>query len=575
MARNTLFLTLLALLAVAAPGARAQPAPAAPPAPGLEEPARPPLLTSPVKPSPPPPRGPEDSLQRGTPRGTVRGFLEATRAGDWEKAAEFLDLRRVSSARRAEAGPELARQLKTVLDRTLWVDLDDVSDDPEGMQDDGLPPRTDRLATLETPQGAVDLKLAQVARNDGEMIWKVASDTVRQVPALHEAFGLPSWTTLLPPILIETRILDFALWQWLAFAALVTMAVTAAWLFEWLLRRIVLLLSGRLRAEVARFLAFLSGPLRFGIGLLAFHALQTGLGASVRFTQTMATVVGVLSVVAITWLALRGVEAISERIVRRLTERGQLSATALVPVGRRMVRFVVLLVGLLFFLHSLGLNVTALVAGLGVGGLAVALAAQKTLENLFGGVTLIADAPVRVGDFCRFGDKVGTVEDIGLRSTRIRTLERTVVAVPNAEFSALHLENFGRRDRFLFRTQLGLRYETTSGQVRFVVAEVRRALLAHPKIDPEPARVRFVGFGESSLDVEIWTYIRTADINEFYAIREELLLTIMGVVEQAGSGFAFPSRTTYLAHDGGLDPERRRIAEEAAARWAKDAAERR
>jgi MscS family membrane protein len=158
-----------------------------------------------------------------------------------------------------------------------------------------------------------------------------------------------------------------------------------------------------------------------------------------------------------------------------------------------------------------------------------------------------------VGDFCRFGDKIGTVEEIGLRSTRVRTLDRTVVTVPNAEFSSLQIENFAKRDRVRLNTVLGLRYETNNEQLRFVLTRLKEMLLAHPKIDPDSARVRFVSFGAYSLDIEINAYALTPDWNEFLAIREDIYLRIMDVVEEAGSGFAFPSSTTYIGRDDGLD----------------------
>ena len=526
----------LVLLALAAPAA-AQPKLEPSPAPQALEP----LVVPPVQPSPAPPRGPEDSLGRGTPRSAVRGLLEASRAGDWAKASEFLDLRRIPSSRRARDGPELARQLDAVLDRTLWIDLDDLSDDPEGDTDDGLPPNVDRLGSLDTRAGVVDVKLARVPREDGQSIWKVSSDTVRQVPALHDELGLPAFAAQLPPVLLETRLLDVALWQWAGFAAVVVLAAASGWLFAIVLRRIVLALAGRARGPAARVLAATTGPIWFGLALLVFQTGIPLLGLPVRAQQVVGALAGVLWVLAGTWVALGVAEAVAQRIVRRLTERGQLSATALVPMGRRMARFVILAIGVLFALHGFGVNVTALVAGLGVGGLAVALAAQKTLENLFGGITVIADAPVRVGDLCRFGDRIGTVEEIGLRSTRIRTLDRTVVAVPNAEFSSLQLENFTRRDRFLLHAKLGLRYGTSSDQVRAVLDGISRIVADDARIHPDAARVRMIGFGTSSLEIEIFAYVRTTDANEFHEIREALLLQIMDVVQAAGSGFAVPA----------------------------------
>jgi MscS family membrane protein len=251
----------------------------------------------------------------------------------------------------------------------------------------------------------------------------------------------------------------------------------------------------------------------------------------------------------------------------RLVARGQHQATELVAPGRKLVKGLVLALALVAVLDTFGFNVAALVAGLGVGGIAVALAAQKTLENLFGGMTLYTDRPVAVGDFCRFGDQVGTVEEIGLRSTRVRTLGRTLVSVPNAQFSALHLENFAARDQILIQTTIGLRYETTPEQLRYVLVEVRRLLYAHERVAREPARIRFVGFGAYSLDLEIFAYVDTADWGEFLGIREDLFLRIMDIVEESGTGFAFPSSTVYLGRDEAPSEERAQEVAEQVARW--------
>jgi MscS family membrane protein len=241
----------------------------------------------------------------------------------------------------------------------------------------------------------------------------------------------------------------------------------------------------------------------------------------------------------------------------------------LVP-GARFSKVVIILIGVLGVLGTLGVNISAAVAGLGVGGIAVALAAQKSLENLFGGVTLFADRPVRVGDFFKYGDNVGTVEEIGLRSTRVRTLDRTVVSIPNGEFSNLALENFAVRDRMRLWTLIGVRYETTPDQLRYLLARLREILLAHPRITEDPARVRFVAFGAYSLDLEVFAYANTNDWNEFLQIREDIYLRFMDAVAEAGTGFAFPSSTTYVGRDDGLDDKASREAEARVGKWREE-----
>jgi MscS family membrane protein len=256
---------------------------------------------------------------------------------------------------------------------------------------------------------------------------------------------------------------------------------------------------------------------------------------------------------------------------RLLDRLGRLENT---PAARHAVmlgiRFLQIAVGIwliVMMLQQLGVPVSGIVAGLGVGGIAVALAAQSTLGNLLGGVSLLADRPLRIGETCRFGSSIGTLEFIGLRSTRLRAPDRTLITVPNAVLANLQIENLGGRDRLLLNLVLGLRYETTPDQLRWVLARLRVLLLAHPMVDEDPARVRLKAFGASSLDVEIFAYVATRDWSEFLAVQEDVLLRTMDVLAQAGTGLAFPSQTLYVTRDGGIDAQRGTEAASEVGRW--------
>jgi MscS family membrane protein len=218
---------------------------------------------------------------------------------------------------------------------------------------------------------------------------------------------------------------------------------------------------------------------------------------------------------------------------------------------------------------ELGLPVYSVVAGLGIGGLAVALAIRPTLENLIGGIMLYLDQPVRIGDFCSFGDKTGTVEAIGVRTTKIRALDRTLISIPNAALADMQLINWAKCDRMLISATIGLRYETKNDQLRHVLVKFREMLHAHPKIDSETVRVRFADFGQSSLDIDVRIYALTRDFNEYYAIREDVLLRMSEIVKSSGSGFAFPSQTLYMGSDDGLDVARGETAAKEVASWRK------
>jgi len=216
-----------------------------------------------------------------------------------------------------------------------------------------------------------------------------------------------------------------------------------------------------------------------------------------------------------------------------------------------MIDGVVLFAALLFTLHHFGVSPAGALAGLGVGGIAVALAAQKTLENVVGGISLIADQAVHVGDTLKLGDTVGTIESVGLRSTRIRTLDRTLVTIPNGQIANMSLETLSARDRFWFHPMLSLRYETTPQQIREVVCGVRNLLKQESGIDPASVRVRLLRLGAFSLDVDIfaYVYIATGDWNEFLEFQEQLLLHILEIVQETGAELAFPSQTMYVATD--------------------------
>jgi MscS family membrane protein len=255
--------------------------------------------------------------------------------------------------------------------------------------------------------------------------------------------------------------------------------------------------------------------------------------------------------VILTWLVLRLVEVMCTVARGRAVSR--LEPVTAIDLIQRALRIVVVTIAVLMLFEAVGVEASTLIAVIGVGGIGIALAAQRTVENIFGGLVVIGDQPVRVGDFCRIGERQGTVERVGLWSTRIRTVERSVVSVPNAAFFTLQVDNLQQRDRILFTAILRLRYETTPAQLRAAIGGIRAVLTGHPKVDRNPARVRFTGFGSDALELEVFAYIVTTDVDEFAAIREELGLRIMDVVAEAGTAFAVPTRTVHLSGDG-LEP---------------------
>jgi len=508
------------------------------------------------------------AIDRESPRSAVRGYLDACRAGDYRQAATYLDLGGVDRSKLGNDGAVLARHLKVVLDRALWVDLQSLSDVTEGLAEDGLPSGVDRLGTLRTARGEVDLLVHRSLDAGGESVWRISPSTVERIPSLYEEFGYGALGEVLPERFFVVRFLEVELWQWIGIGLAAVLAWLGGHVMARILYRLVRPVVARTESDLDdRLLRMTARPMRWIAALVLFAAGVLPLGLTIPAQRLLGRLEVGAALVLSGWLALRVVDVAFDALRARLEREDRRAVVAILPLGRKAVKTVVVVLAVIVALQQAGMNVTGLIAGLGVGGLAVALAAQRTLENLFGGITLTADQPVRVGDFCKFGERVGTVEDVGLRSTKIRTLDRTVVTVPNAQFSQVEIESFAARDRIRLHLVLGLRYETTPDQLRYALAELRKLLIAHPKIHPDPARVRFVSFGACSLDVEVFAYVTTTDWNEFLAVREDLYLRMMDVVEDSGTGFAFPSQTLYLGRDGGLDDERSRRAERTVREW--------
>jgi MscS family membrane protein len=381
--------------------------------------------------------------------------------------------------------------------------------------------------------------------------WMISSRTVE---------GFPDW--------LKRSVYRQAVWKWIALAMLIAVTIVVIVVIHRLARRG---LSGH-AAEAH--LSHLLTPLTLLLTPLVLEQANVQLTLTGWVSGGVTWLAEAITYFALAWIAWTGSMAVAEAVIASPKIPDQSLNAHLLRLLARIFGIVAVIVIILYVSTQLGAPLYGLVAGLGVGGIAIALAAQPTIENFIGGLNLFADRPVRVGDFCRYGEdptldwqRIGTVESIGLRSTKIRGIDHTVTTIPNADFSKMHIVNYTLRKHRLLLTVLGLRYETTDDQLRFVLATLRDMLLAHPRVLDEEPRVRFAGFGDFSLNVEIRVDIDTSDANEFRAIREDIYLRVMKIVKDAGTGFAFPSRTVYQARDDGLDAERQQAAEAQVRAW--------
>jgi len=480
---------------------------------------------------------PEDPLGRSTPYGTVSGLRGSAENGDLERASEYL-----ASGRRAAERRALARQLWLVLDRKLRTGLSTVSRRPDGDLDDGLTNR-DRIGVVESPSGNVEIFLDRLPpQADGARIWVFSSSTLQEVPRLADEVE-PLWIeTYVPGPLRTARWLSIPLYRWIGFFLVIPLvfgfAAVAARVLTASLRP---LFGGLTRGQEYARLATV-GPLRLLVLAVCFY-FGSLFGFSLAIRQFWNRVTDTLMVIALCWLALRLLDVVTSVSLNRLERAHRSGDTALIRLINRLLKATTVILSALFLLYLANVDLTAALTGLGVGGLAIGVGAQKTIENLFGGIMVISDKPVSVGDVCKVGEFVGTVEDIGLRSTRIRTLDRTVVSVPNGQLALMTLENYAQRDRFRFYHTIGLARTTTTDQLREVLARIPPLLDGPPKIEPLSARARFIRVSNIALDIELHAYVLERDHPTFMAIQEELLLSIIDAIEACGVAFASPPPT--------------------------------
>ena len=538
---------------------------------------------------------------RSSPRATLKTFLDsgdaigAFLARDYlpspsrakfhrllslgEIPPQCLDLSEVPPAARLKTGRAATVALYEILSRIPLPPLDEIPDAGQVGQPAGTGP-----ARWVIPNTEIALVRAQSGPRSGEFLF--SAETVARAGEFYERVrGLPyvrrvplegvhdivatgggwmvphAWIEAMPPPL-RVPIAGQSGWKWIGLA--LTLVVLA--LFLWFAYRVSQL--GGHQHPLLRALAQFAMPASILVAtpaLVYLALVQLNLlGAVGSAIDLAATAVIYL---AGAWMAWRLAPVVAEAIIASPRIAPESIDAHLIRVSARLLGIVVGVSLLAVGADRLGMPVYGIVAGLGVGGVAIALAAQPSIENLLGGLSLFADKPIRVGDVCKYGDAVGTVEAIGIRSARIRGADRTLTTIPNAVLAKMPIVNLTRRDRMLINTVISLRDETSPEQLRYVLVKLRELLLGHPRVHPDPARARFVGFGASSLDIEVFAYVMTRDWAEFLGIREDILLRVMDIVEQGGAAFAFPSQTLYLGRDRGPDERKAQAAEASVREW--------
>jgi MscS family membrane protein len=482
-----------------------------------------------------------DLLGRETPRSTVSGLIRALAEGDHDRAAQYFDLPANSSRQRAAAAAR-AREFQALLDSGGSLEpYAALSNDGPGRIGDELPVDQERIGEIRTRGRTIPVLLSR-GEEEGLQIWRISRETATAIAAVAEKSSAvadaqrPQFTVAGAPLEDWGMLVGLGA---LVFGGL------------WIAATILVALIRRLVADPAangayRFFEAALPPLGLLIAVFVFFEWAERLPVAIVARQTLLRYTGILLLIAFVWFGLRLLDAVAQLAITRMQRRGRRQVVSVIVLARRTAKVVLLLFFAIGLLDTFGIDVTTGIAALGIGGIALALGAQKTVENLVGSVTVIADRPAQVGDFVKVGDVIGTVEDIGIRSTRIRTLDRTLVTIPNGDFSARQIENYAARDRFLFNPVIALDHRTPAARLAEAAGIVRQVLLEHDEVG-EGSRAHLGRIGERSFNIEVFAYMEVPDFEASVRTREALLLAIVERLEAAGIALGFQAQTVVFA----------------------------
>ncbi|MBS7253721.1 mechanosensitive ion channel family protein [Flavobacterium branchiicola] len=511
---------------------------------------------------------PDDSLGRRTPQGTVSGFIKAISEQNYLRASQYFVLSKRSYRKTAER-IRIAKTFQTLLDQGGNLSPSSIISNKEiGRTDDDLAIGVDLVGNISTNKTTIQLYVENQSDDSQAALWLFSAETVEAIIATDVTGEKTFLDKVLPQVLLEKKLGNVPVGHW---AVVVIMTVVS-----YFLSRILILIFAYLiqkfwkKADTEKGSAIIEAltlPVQMYLAVILFVAFTQRMGISIIVRQRFSIIIITIGIVAVLILFWRLTDFVSMYTRNRMTSSGRISAVSAVLFLSRMTKAAIIAIGIIALLGIIGVDVTAGLAALGIGGIALALGAQKTIENFVGSVSLIADQPLRVGDYCRVDDIKGTVESIGMRSTTLRTSARSIVTIPNGQLSASKIENYAHRDRFIFNPIFNFRMETTPDQMRYLLVELRSLLYSHPAIINSSPVVRFTGITADALKVEITAYIKAINFETSQEVQEDLLLRMMDIIEKSGTSLAYPSQTLYISRDVSRSTEKSDQVSETVKKW--------
>lgn len=511
--------TVLAIL-VAAPPALAQA-----PAPGRVE-------------LPPKP----DLVDRSTPRRSLDGFLRASRAGDRERAAQFLDLRAIPKSRQAQEGPVLAGRLALVLGWTLVLDTAKLSDDPDGDPSDG--PGSDLVGTVQLAEDAVPIALTRTRLDDGAQAWLVSKTTVAMVPALYGAHG-GRWIGERMPAALRVTVLDLAAWQWIGLALSAVLGYAIGWLAGSVVVRLAMLIARRTKTPWDDELVTVArGPLRLALGAVSFGLLVQELYPTATARLVIDRIRDTLLVYAVAWLVIRFLHVGASSLHARLPEDtvGEMKSRGVRTQLAVLRRVATILVGLIAAaavltqfdeVRSVG---NSLLASAGIAGIVLGVAAQKTLGAVIAGIQVSFTQPLRIGDTVTIENEFGSVEDIHLTYVVVKLWDERRLVVPTPRLLEQPFQNWTRQSADILGTvTLQVDYTTPIEKLRI---ELDRIVAEHPAWDRRVCKLQVTDTTDRAMVVRALVSAQNAD--KCFALRCDVREKLLRFLQELDTGSHLP-----------------------------------
>ena len=491
----------------------------------------------------------KDNFGRDTPRSSFVGFLTATENFDYELAVEYMDLRNLPYAVRKIEGKELARQLDFVIKRGMKIDVNQLSKKLAGQVVDGLPDYRDELGRIVADEGEQIFLMQKVPGLDNNFIWKISNASIAHIPTLYDYFSYPDWVeTIRTHVPENAGFLGVELFKWVIVLGATIIFLPIFWLIgfglSWIISKPGAPLHQPIRNLLTRPIAILAVMMIIGALLK-----ELGLGATAQAlveTKTLMTLV-------VVWIVFSLIDLARAKRRESFIKQGRKDAHILGRPLANALKLMTLLTATLVWLSNSGVEISALLAGLGIGGVALALALQKPIEDLLGAVSLYSQQPMQTGDLCKYGTVLGRIEEIGLRTTRIRTLSDTLVSIPNCIIAHGAIENYSAREKMLYHPELPLRYDTTGEQMKTIIDGIGAMARNHDKVITDSVRITFTEFSENSMIIKARIYIDESNFSGYLAVVAELNMAIMKVVQDTGAHFAQGAKTVMLEY--GNNPE--------------------